>query len=153
MNATAKTVVFWAVIIVAAFFLWQAVKNNAADQPIPEISYSDFRTRISDGQVRTVTIAGNVVRFRDSNGSAFRVIVPVANQSAMVEALQQKGSDIRFQEAPEGNWTTWLMNLAPLLLLAALWFYMIRYMRRAARMRPGQGGGGPDGSSQGNSGS
>ena len=75
-----------------------------------------------------MTIAASVVRGYDSKGGSFRVIAP-QNQSAMLDALQQHGVDIWFRESPEQGWPTWLLNLAPLVLLAALWFFMIRQMQ------------------------
>jgi ATP-dependent Zn protease len=96
---------------------------------LPEISYSDFLARIASGQVSSVTIAGSVVRGLDAKGGSFRVITP-ANQTAMLDALQQHGVDIWFKETPEQGWPNWILNLAPLILLGALWFFMIRQMQK-----------------------
>jgi hypothetical protein len=35
MNPTFKTLVFWLVILVSAFLLWQVVKANPSDQNVP----------------------------------------------------------------------------------------------------------------------
>ena len=128
MGRTAKAVLFWLVIIVSAYLLWHVVKASPTDQNTPEISYSHFLAQVAEGQVTKVTIAGSVVRGYDSKGGSFRVIAP-QNQSAMLDALQQHGVDIWFRESPEQGWPTWLLNLAPLVLLAALWFFMIRQMQ------------------------
>ena len=135
MSRTAKTVLFWLVIILSAFLLWQVVKANPSDQNSPEISYSRFLAQVTDGQVTKVTIAGSVVRGDDVKGGRFRVIAP-QNQSAMLDVLQQHGVDIWFRESPEQGWPTWLLNFAPLVLLAALWFFMIRQQQtRNNRLR------------------
>jgi len=135
MSKPLRTVVFWVVILIAAALLWQVVRTDGADQRIPEISYSEFLAKIADGQVTRVKIAGNVVHGRGARGASFRVIAP-SNQSMMLEALQQKGAEIWFAEGPEGNWSSWITNLAPLILLGALWFFMIRTMQKS-RHRPG----------------
>jgi len=134
MGKTAKTLVFWGVVIVSAFLLWQVVRNNTTEQAIPEISYSEFLIRIANNQVSTVVIAGNVVRATGSKGESFRVIAPTS-QSPMLGALQEKGVEIWIRESSEQGWPNWLMNLAPLILLAALWFFMIRTMQKNARLR------------------
>jgi cell division protease FtsH len=128
MNAT-KAVSFWLVIVVSAILLWQVVKSRGSAQTVPEISYSEFLGRVTNGQVSKVTIAGSVVRGADAKGVSFRVIAP-SNQSAMLEVLQQHGVEIWFKEMPEQGWPNWILNLAPLVLLAALWFFMIRQMQR-----------------------
>jgi hypothetical protein len=51
----------------------------------------------------------------------------------MLELLQQKGAEIWFRDTSQGTWGTWIMNLAPLALLAALWFFMIRQMQTKNR--------------------
>jgi len=129
MNTVVKTVLFWTVIVVSALLLWQTVRSGSSGQSVAEISYSDFLARVASGQVSTVTVAGSAVRGYDIKGGSFRVVAP-SNQSAMLEALQQHGVEIWFKEGPEQNWPTWIMNLAPLVLLGALWFVMIRQMNR-----------------------
>ena len=129
---TTRTIVFWAVIIVSALLLWQFVRTGGSAPLEPEISYSRFLAQIGSGQVSKVTIAGNVVHGYDEKSAKFRVIAP-ANQSAMVEALQQHDVEIWFKEAPEGTWSSALLNLAPLVLLGALWFFMIRQMRKVGK--------------------
>ncbi|MGA8539234.1 MAG: ATP-dependent metallopeptidase FtsH/Yme1/Tma family protein [Terriglobales bacterium] len=129
MNSIAKTLVFWIVIVVSAFLLWQTVKSGNSPRAVAEISYSDFLTRVAGGQVGSVTIAGSVVNGVDAKGGSFRVIAP-ANQTAMLETLQQHGVSIWFKETPGQNWPNWLLNLAPLVLLAALWFFMVRQMQK-----------------------
>jgi cell division protease FtsH len=129
MNKVIKAIVFWMVIVVSAFLLWQTVRSGSPARAVSSISYSDFLTRVANGQVSTVTIAGSVVVGLDAKGSSFRVIAP-ANQTAMLDALQQHGVDIWFRETTEQGWPNWILNLAPLVLLAALWFFMIRQMQR-----------------------
>jgi cell division protease FtsH len=125
MNKATKTVLFWAVIVASAFVLWQVVRSGNSAQAAAEISYSEFLGRVANGQVSKVTIAGSVVRGADAKGGSFRVIAP-SNQSSMLEVLQQHGVEIWFKETPEQGWPSWILNLAPLVLLAALWFFMIR---------------------------
>jgi len=135
---TARTVFFWVVIALSGFLLWQVQRKGGTAQAVPEISYSDFMARVASGQVSRVTIAGSVVRGSDANGGSFRVIGP-ANQTAMLDALQQHNVNIWFKEAPEQSWPTWIMNLLPLVLLGALWFFMIRQIKA----RRSDGGGPP----------
>ena len=127
-----KTVVFWGAMVIAALLLWQMIRAGSPASSEQEVSYSDFLTRIADGQISKVTVAGNVVHARDSSGRSLRVVAP-ANQSMMLDVLHEKGAEIWFKEAPEGNWSTWFLNLAPLLLLGALWFFMVRTMRRGSQ--------------------
>ena len=46
----------------------------------------------------------------------------------MIDKLNNKGVNITVRDVNGGSWT-WLINFAPLILLAALWFFMIRQMQ------------------------
>jgi cell division protease FtsH len=74
-------------------------------------------------------IAGSVVRGTDAKSGSFRVIVPFF-QPALLADLQQHGVEVWFKETSEQSWPGWILNFAPLVLLAALWFFMIRQMQR-----------------------
>ena len=62
MNSTVKTVLFWAVIIVSAFLLWQVVRSGSNSQKDKEVNLSQFMSDVNQGIVREVTISGQEVR-------------------------------------------------------------------------------------------
>lgn len=135
MNTTIKTVIFWVVIMVSATLLWQVVRNSSTQtQRTPEISYSEFMSRVNIGAVSKVVITGTHAIGTYSNGIGFEVNVP-ASQDQMLAILQQKGVEIRYTDA-NNSFSSWLLNLTPLFLLAVLWFYMIRRMQRRKASTP-----------------
>jgi len=129
VNSTVKTVVFWLVIVLSAFLLWQVVKAGGAGQKDKEINFSQFMSDVDQGNVKEVTIIGMEVRGKFQNdGSQFHTTVP-ANYPDMIKTLREKGVNISIRDVSNGSWPSWLLNLAPLILLAALWFFMIRQMQ------------------------
>lgn len=136
MNTTIKTLLFWIVILLSATVLWQAVRS-ANTQPAKgsDISYSEFLSQVNAGRVGKVTIARTRIDGVYRDGGVFSLTVP-ASQEQMLAALQQKGVEIWYSDSEQST-TSWLMNLAPLALLAALWFFMIRRMQ--ARRTPAEG--------------
>jgi hypothetical protein len=46
VNSTIKTVLFWAVIIVSAFLLWQVVKTGGSAQKEREVTFSQFMSDV-----------------------------------------------------------------------------------------------------------
>ena len=128
MNSTVKTVIFWLVIVLSAFLLWQVVKAGNSGQKDKEVNFSQFMSDVNQGNVKEVTIIGTEVRGKERNdNSGFHTTVP-ANYPDMFKTLQDKGVSINIKDVSNGSWT-WIVNLAPLLLLAALWFFMIRQMQ------------------------
>ena len=128
MNSTVKTLVFWLVIMVSVFLLWQSVGVKPDAPKIPEISYSEFLSQVEGGNVSRLTISQNQVRGQYRDNSSFRVTVPMS-QEGMLQTLRQKNVEVWVTDAANQDWPTRLMNFAPLLLLGALWLFMIRQMK------------------------
>ena len=129
MNSTVKTVVFWLVIVVSAFLLWTVVKQGSSGQKDKEVNFSQFMSDVDQGSVNEVTVIGMEVRGKyKTDGSLFHTTVP-ANYPDMIKTLRDKGVTITIKDISNGSWPSWLLNLAPLVLLAALWFFMIRQMQ------------------------
>jgi cell division protease FtsH len=128
VNSTVKTVGFWLVIVLSVFLLWQVVKAGSSGQKEAEVNFSQFMSDVDQGAVKEVTITGMEVRGKKSDGTAFHTTAP-ANYPQMIDTLRGKGVMINFRDISNGGWPTWLLNFAPLILLAALWFFMIRQMQ------------------------
>ena len=130
MNSTVKTVVFWVVILLSAVLLWEVVRAGSSGQKDAEINFSQFMTDVDQGNVREVTITGMEVRGKHRNdNSSFHTTVP-ANYPDMIKTLRDKGVNINIRDISNGSWPLQLLGTwAPLVLLAALWFFMIRQMQ------------------------
>src|SRR6202795_984642 len=86
-------------------------------------------TDVDQGNIKEVTINLQEVHGKFQNdGSTFHTTVPT-NYPDMIKMLRDKGVNITVRDASSGSWPSWLLNLAPLILLAALWFFMIRQMQ------------------------
>ncbi|HUJ94745.1 MAG TPA: ATP-dependent zinc metalloprotease FtsH [Terriglobales bacterium] len=130
MNSWVKTVVFWLVIGLSAVLLFEVVRAGGAGPKDKEINFSQFMTDVDEGNVREVTVTGMEVRgkYRNDN-SQFHTTVP-ANYPDMIKTLRDKGVTINIRDISNGSWPLQLLGTwAPLVLLAALWFFMIRQMQ------------------------
>jgi cell division protease FtsH len=135
-----KAVVFWLVIGVSALLLGRFVKASPADQQSPFISYSQFMSDVEAGSISTVKISGTLIQgeYRDGKGH-FRVNGP-SNQGLFLDDLRRKGVEIWFADATQGAVGLQLLGTwAPLILLGALWFFMIRQMSRKGSISRGGG--------------
>ena len=130
MNSTVKTVVFWLVILLSALLLWQVVKTGQSGQKDKEINFSELLTAVDDGNVKDVTINGQEVKGKYKNdNSGFHTTAP-ANYPDMIKTMRDKGVSINIRDMNSGSWPLQLLGTwAPLILLAALWFFMIRQMQ------------------------
>jgi cell division protease FtsH len=128
VNSTIKTVLFWAVIVVSAVLLWQVVRTGTTGPKEKEIGFSEFLADVDSGNVHDVTFIGQEVKGKLKNDQLFHTIAP-ANYPDMYKKLNDKEVPYSFKDISGGSWPSWILNLAPLVLLGALWFFMIRQMQ------------------------
>jgi cell division protease FtsH len=118
------------VIVLSAFLLWQVMKTGSTGQKDKEVNFSQFLTDVDQGNVKEVTITAQEVRgkYRNDN-SSFHTTAP-ANYPDMIKMLRDKGVSMNIRDITSGSWPLQLLGTwAPLILLAALWFFMIRQMQ------------------------
>jgi cell division protease FtsH len=125
-----KTVIFWLVIVLSAFLLWQVVRTGSSgSQKEQTIAFSQFLSDVDQGNVGEVTITAQEVRGKFKDGRLFNTTAPV-NYPDMIKSLREKGVNINIHDVTNGSWGLQLLGTwAPLILLAALWFFMIRQMQ------------------------
>jgi cell division protease FtsH len=129
VNSTVKTVIFWLVIVVSAILLWQVVRSGSAAKTEKPINFSEFLTNVDQGNVNEVTIDAQQLRGKFKDNTGFTTTAPV-NYPDMIKALRDKGVNITVRDVTNGSWPLQLLGTwAPLILLAALWFFMIRQMQ------------------------
>ena len=131
MNSTVKTVLFWLLIGVSALLLWEVVKSARDGQKDQELSVTQFMGDIDQNNVRDLEVNGMEVRGHHRDGSQFHTTAPSNYFTPeMLKSLQAKGVGIKFRDINSGSIPLTLLGTwAPLILLGALWFFMIRQMQ------------------------
>ncbi len=133
MNSTVKTVVFWVVIGLSALLLWQVIKQGRDGQKDKEIQFTQFMSDVDQqGHVRELTVDGMQVHGKYSDGSLFHTAAPLTyfTPEVLKNLHEQKGINVTFRDMNSGSWSLQLLGTwAPLILLGALWFFMIRQMQ------------------------
>jgi cell division protease FtsH len=131
VNSTVKTVLFWLLIAISAVLLWQVVKSARDGQKDAELSVSQFMTDVDQGNIQELTVNGMEVRGKHKDQSAFHATVPANYFSPeMLKNLNDKHVRVSFRDVNSGSLPLQLLGTwAPLILLGALWFFMIRQMQ------------------------
>jgi len=131
VNSTVKTALFWLLIAVSAFLLWEVVKGARDSQKDKEISTTQFMSDLDQGNIHDFRVTGMEVRGKMRDGSAFHTTAPASYFTPEVlDGLRKKGIDADFRDPSSGSLPLQLLGTwAPLILLGALWFFMIRQMQ------------------------
>jgi cell division protease FtsH len=131
VNSTVKTVLFWLLIGVSALLLWEVVKSARDGQKDQELSVTQFMGDVDQNNIRDIEVNGMEVHGHHRDGSQFHTTAPSNYFTPeMLKGLQGKGVGIKFRDINSGSIPLTLLGTwAPLILLGALWFFMIRQMQ------------------------
>jgi len=131
VNSTVKTVLFWLLIGVSALLLWEVVKSARDGQKDQELTVTQFMSDVDQNNIREIEVYGMEVRGKHRDGSQFHTTAPTNYFSPeMLKNLHDKGVLIKFKDINSGSIPLTLLGTwAPLILLRALWFFMIRQMQ------------------------
>jgi cell division protease FtsH len=102
---------------------------NKPQEPVKEITYSDFTNYIEKGQVIKVLIENERVKGLFANQVAFQTAIP-ANDPDLLKLLKEKNVTIQVKPVEETPWyLTLLVSWFPMLLLIGVWIFFMRQMQ------------------------
>ncbi|MBN1380821.1 MAG: ATP-dependent zinc metalloprotease FtsH [Deltaproteobacteria bacterium] len=126
MNALQKNIALWLVIslvFVLLYHLFNQPKNSYED-----IIFSDFVTYLEKGQITEVTVQGENITGKTSDGHNFKTYAP--KDSGIIPLLQDKNVRITAKPADDSPWyMTILISWFPMLLLIGVWIFFMRQMQ------------------------
>ncbi|MCG8377925.1 MAG: ATP-dependent metallopeptidase FtsH/Yme1/Tma family protein, partial [Proteobacteria bacterium] len=127
----AKNLVLWVII---ALVLMMVFKNFGNPALSGEVNYSQFIADVKTGRVVSVSIEGNSITGRYSDGNRFTTYSPETSNDALIGTLLENNVEIKGMEPNRNSfWAHALISWFPILLLLGIWIYFMRQM---------QGGGG-----------
>jgi len=130
LNPLQKNIALWLVISLVFVMIYHLFNQPKIAQM--DIIYSDFLSYVDKTQVTEVTIQGDNISGRLTNGTAFKTYAP--KDAGVVALLKEKGVRISAKPADDSPWyMTILVSWLPMLLLIGVWIFFMRQM---------QGGGG-----------
>ena len=130
MNSTVKTIIFWVFIFACLVVLWQVFQKSTGRGTDTEIAFSEFLQDAQHGQLSDLTITGNEVRGKmlgDKPGN-FHTTIP-ANYPHLFDILDQNKIKVSIRDNQGSAWWSILIQFSPVIVIGALWFFMIRQMQ------------------------
>ncbi len=129
MNSTVKTIIFWVFIFACLILLWQVFQKGSGSGRDQEMAWSQFLQDAEGGQVKEVVVSGSEVHGELKTGnSAFHVQVP-PTYAHLYDVLDQNKVKVTVKNNDGNSWLPILLNFSPILIIAALWFFMLRQMQ------------------------
>jgi cell division protease FtsH len=128
LNSNIKTLVFWVVLIGLALLLFMVVHNSQGRQDLTW-SFTEFMTRVDQGQVKDASIDGNDVTGHLSAGDQpYKTTIPI-NYPDVYKKLTDKNVVVNIKPINSSTWVNILLNTSPFIVIIAFWIFMMRQMQ------------------------
>ncbi|RRA47712.1 ATP-dependent zinc metalloprotease FtsH [Acidipila sp. EB88] len=128
MNSTVKTIIFWVFIFACLILLWQVFQKGGGAGHEQDMSFSTFLQDAQGGQVQEATVTDSEVHGKLKSGTPYHVTVP-ANYPHLYDILQENHVSVTVRDNRGSSWLPILLNLSPIIIIGALWFFMLRQMQ------------------------
>ena len=126
MNPLQKNIAFWLVVSLIFVFLFHLF--NQPQSVRDSIVYSDFLDNVERGQVLEVTIQGEKVTGKLTDGRSFKTHAP--GDSGLVPLLKKKSVRIAAKPVEDSPWyMNILISWFPMILLIGIWIFFMRQMQ------------------------
>jgi cell division protease FtsH len=134
VNSTVRTILFWLFMILLAVVLWKMASTGGQSAHEDEPSFTKFLAQIQSGNIKEVTInlsqnSAEIEGEYREGGKFHNVTVANSSIPEITKSLEDKGVLINVKEVSRADWIIVLVNAAPILLLVAIWIFMMRQMQ------------------------
>ncbi len=133
MNNFGKNLALWIIIGVLLVALFNLFQNSSGRSGYTNLAFSDFLAEVEARRIGEVTIEGNTIQGKFTDGRPFSTYTP--NDPGLVDRLREGG--VRISAAPPEEGMSGLFGILiswfPMLLFIGVWIFFMRQM---------QGGGG-----------
>ncbi|WP_166417350.1 ATP-dependent zinc metalloprotease FtsH [Cochlodiniinecator piscidefendens] len=124
----ARNIAFWVVLLVLIVALFNLFSNNQSGLQSRSISYSDFITAVDNGNVAGVTLDGERVVVRGTDGQNYTTVRPLEDGN-LTDRLIEKNVAVQVEQQEQSGFFSLLTLLLPVALLIGFWFFMMNRMQ------------------------
>jgi len=123
-NRNLRNIAFITIVVILGLILLQSWFGR--DSGRNEINWSLFRSLVEAGQIAQATVKDNVAQAVTNDGTALTVQLP-PDVTLYYDVLNENIPEITFEPPSTGSiWTTILVSMLPIVLLIAVWIYIMR---------------------------
>jgi len=123
----ARNIAFWLILfllILALFNLFSGSGNTLQSRSVP---YSDFVSAVDGGSISEVTIDGETIRYRGTDGTEYTTVRP--EDAEITQRLIDNGVAVKAESQEQSGFQSFMISLLPFLLLIGVWIYFMNRMQ------------------------
>jgi len=126
-----RNIAFWVVLFLLILVLFNLFSGSGTTLQSREITYSDFISAVQGNEVSSVTLDGEQVRFRGTDGQDYITIKPTDAQ--ITDLLIEHKVPVRAEKQQQSGLQSFLITLLPFILLIGVWVYFMNRMQGGGR--------------------
>ena len=123
----ARNIAFWVIVFLLVIALFSQFDGGGSTMNSREVSYSDFIKSVKEDRVSRVTLDGERVVFRGTDGKDYTTIVP--SDASVSDLLIAKDVPVAAESQQQSGFQTFILSLLPFLLLIGVWVYFMNRMQ------------------------
>ena len=123
----ARNIAFWVVLFLLILALFNIFGGGGGTLQSREMPYSDFVHRVENNEVSSVTLDGEQVRFRGTDGNEYVTIKP--QDAEITNLLINENIPIKAVKQQQSGFQSFLITLLPVLLLIGVWIFFMNRMQ------------------------
>jgi cell division protease FtsH len=141
MNSNFQKLAIWVIILLLLVALFNLFQNPTQRGRGTEVNYTEFNNLVKKGAISEVTIAGNRIYGKFSDGGGQFYSQKPNDDSGLTERLLAKDikMTVRPSEEDVPSILSMILNWFPMLLLIAVWIFFMRQMQSGSGRAMGFG--------------
>ena len=122
MNQLYKNIVLWLCIVLVFVLLINLFSQPKVGQE--HINFTEFLNLLEKGEITEVLIQGNNIKGMLLSGKRFKTFNP--GYTKLIEDLRESDVVITGEEEKQSPWTTILISWFPMIIIIAIWIFLMR---------------------------
>ncbi|MCJ8138662.1 ATP-dependent zinc metalloprotease FtsH [Falsirhodobacter halotolerans] len=123
----ARNLAFWVVLFVLVLALFNLFSGGGSSGTSRTISFSDFIERVDNDQVSSVTLDGERIQFRGSDGQQYVAIRPQGEN--VTDRLLAKQIEVRAEPQEQSGFLSLISLWLPFIVLIGIWIFFMNRMQ------------------------
>ena len=126
-----RNIAFWLVLFLLIVVLFNVFSSGTSSLQSREISYSDFVASVERGEVATVILDGENIRFKGGDNVEYVTVRPA--DTNVTDLLIANQVVVRAEKQEQSLFQSFIMSILPFLLLIGVWIYFMNRMQGGGR--------------------
>ncbi|MFC5739284.1 ATP-dependent zinc metalloprotease FtsH [Sinirhodobacter huangdaonensis] len=123
----ARNLAFWAVLFLLILALFNLFGDGQASMNARQVAYSEFMTAVDKGEVKSVQLDGEDVRYQIADGTTYSTVKPESD--AIAEKLIGKGVQVNVVKQAQSGFMSLLGVWLPFIVMIGIWIFFMNRMQ------------------------